>query len=201
MAVSGLLNSQSLVSTLNACVIHQQVPINTSTFLLKPFHGGHLKCPPQGHKHLGKKFQAIAPHSLHSIPLQPSCCLLFPSASSSLVSGCWVSPAIFVSQLILLPSFPSLSPPSFSSRFLHHDLIGNSVSGCPEHRANSSVAEQLLTWLPFRTEKFWLSGQLPALHQTSPVKVMDTCFPPGLSLRNLAMFWQQGIYLENLLNV
>lgn len=178
MAVSGrLLSSQSLVSALNACVIKQQVPIDTSTFPIKPSHGGNLKCPPQGHKYLGKKFQAIAPHSLHNIPLHLSCYILFPSTSPSLASGCQVFPAVFVSQLILLPHFPSLSPPSFFSRFLHRDLIGNSVSGCPEHRANSSVTEQLPTWFPFRTEKSWLSSQHPALHQTSPVKVMDTHFP------------------------
>lgn len=111
-------------------------------------------------------------NSLHNIPLQLSCFQhSFQSCNSmSDLSCCICEPAH------LTPSF-SLSHHLSFLKVWHHGLFGDGVSGCPEHRANSSVAEQLPVWFPFRTEKSWLSSQLPALHQASPVKVMDTCFP------------------------
>lgn len=72
-------------------------------------------------------------------------------------------------------------------------------------RANNTVAEQLLSCFQHRTEgKSQLSSKFPALHQTGPVEVMyTTSTPPALprlSLSNLAMLSQLGMYLENLLN-
>lgn len=80
-------NSIILCLMANACITHQEAPANIANFPTQPFRDTSdvkkLKCPLQGHKHLGRKSQQIPAHPLCCLP----CAMPYNSLGASFFPG------------------------------------------------------------------------------------------------------------------